>query len=128
MLEHANRDKWQEAGKGKIAQKPREKKPAERQARSVSLRSQHVRAVSRPPRFAAAALVCWGVVFIFPVSNAQDKSAPKKRPAEEKGKENVPKVGAVDDDDGDFDSDFAFAPPAKKELMLKARERRERRN
>ncbi len=107
----------QGAGKGKNAQKPREKKPAEKKASSVSLRSQHAEAVSRPPRFAAACkalrercLVCLGVQFFLFPSNAQDKSAPKKKPAEKKGKENVPTVGAGDDDD----DDFAFAPTAKK--------------
>ena len=55
-------------------------------------------------------LVCLGVQFFLFPSNAQDKSAPKKKPAEKKGKENVPTVGAGDDDD----DDFAFAPTAKK--------------
>lgn len=45
--------------------------------------------------------------FLFP-SNAQDKSAPKKKPAEKKDNEILPAVGAGDDDDEDF------APTAKK--------------
>jgi hypothetical protein len=44
----------QGAGKGKNTQKPREKKPAEKKVSSVSLRSQHVGAVSHTPRSAAA--------------------------------------------------------------------------
>jgi len=49
-----------------------------------------------------AALVRSGVMcFLFP-SNAQDKSAPKKKPAEKKDNEILPAVGAGDDDDEDF--------------------------
>jgi hypothetical protein len=52
----------QGADKGKNAHKPREKKPAEKKASLVSLRSQLVEAVSRPPRFAAACKALRGTV------------------------------------------------------------------